>query len=92
MSIWLVKLSPLGRIRMVISKRWIIVFDSLTIELMAQSGLYFLAHAVSRILRELFKLSNNSMRPVKEVELKRSNEFIGIYWTEVCTNLSYILI
>ena len=72
MSIWLVKLSPLGRIRMVISKRWIIVFDSLTIELMAQSGLYFLAHAVSRILRELFKLSNNSMRPVKEVE--------RIYW------------
>ena len=46
MSIWLVKLSPLGRIRMVISKRWIIVFDSLTIELMARSGLYFLAHAV----------------------------------------------
>ena len=72
MSIWLVKLSPLGRIRMVISKRWIIVFDSLTIELMAQSGLYFLAHAVSRILRELLKLSNNSMRPVKEVE--------RIYW------------
>ena len=72
MSIWLVKLSPLGRIRMVISKRWIIVFDSLTIELMAQSGLYFLAHAVSRILRELFKLSNNSMRPVKAVE--------RIYW------------
>lgn len=53
---------------MVISKRWIIVFDSLTIELMARSGLYFLAHAVSRIIRELFKLSNNSMRPVKEVE------------------------
>ena len=72
MSIWLAKLSPLGRIRMVISKRWIIVFDSLTIELMAQSGLYFLAHAVSRILRELFKLSNNSMGPVKEVE--------RIYW------------
>ena len=72
MSIWLAKLSPLGRIRMVISKRWIIVFDSLTIELMAQSGLYFLAHAVSRFLHKLLTLSNYSMRPVKEVE--------RIYW------------